>query len=217
MSFPSCLQRLWLQCPVALRGARGVMGAGSAQRVPLPRGGPATTASPPLGTPHSLRESPQDTAHAHTHTQAPHLGRSPGAPASPDVGDEGLDVPRQHGDHIGDDEGGRGPADEQSGDESHAGHAAQHRRRLPCPGHRQLGGSALESRPGSGDSRGAFALPHACLSPPAAALRLPQPRGCPAGRSLPFTFGSPLRSPPPTAAESQGQPWAPSPFTAAGT
>lgn len=44
-----------------------------------------------------------------------------------------------------------------------------------------------------------------------------QPRGCPAERCLPFTFGSPLRSPPPTAAESQGQPWAPSPFTAAGT
>lgn len=98
----------------------------------------------------------------------PHTSPAPRLPprasASPDVGDEGLDVPRQHGDHIGDDEGGRGPADEQSGHESHAGHAAQHRRRLPGPGLRQRGCSALESRPGSGP---ASALPPP-LAPPAA-------------------------------------------------
>lgn len=64
MSFPSCLQRL---CPEALRGARGVMGAGGARRVPLSPGGHSATVSPPLGTPHSLREAHQDTAHGHTH------------------------------------------------------------------------------------------------------------------------------------------------------
>lgn len=125
----------------------------------------------------------------------------PRASASPDVGDEGLDVPRQHGDHIGDDEGSRGPADEQSGHESHAGHAAQHRRRLPCPGHRQLGGSALESRPGSGDSRGASAFPPR-LSPSAdpgmplaslhfrfsAALSAPDGGGEPGTAVGPFAF-----------------------------
>lgn len=125
-------------------------------------------APPPLSLlprgPHTPSGKPLRTQPMVTHTQAPHLGRSP---ASPDVGDEGLDVPRQHGDHIGDDEGGRGPADQQSGHESHAGHAAQHRRRLSRPWHRQLGGSALESRRGSGDSRGASALPPR-LSPPGA-------------------------------------------------
>lgn len=35
-------------------------------------------------------------------------------------------MPPQHGDHIGDDEGGRGPADEQRGDEGHSRHEAQH-------------------------------------------------------------------------------------------
>lgn len=75
MSFPSCLQRL---CAVALRVVGSVLGAGSAQRVPLSPGGPGATASPPLGTPHSLREAPQDIAHGHI--QTPHLGRSPAPP-----------------------------------------------------------------------------------------------------------------------------------------
>lgn len=196
MSFPSCLQRLG---PVALRGARGVMGAGSAQRVPRHREAPPPLPLLPWG-PHIPSGKPLRTPPMPTHTQFPHLGRSP---ASPDVGDEGLHVPRQHGDHIGDDEGGRGPADEQRGHESHAGHAARHRR----PGHGRLGGSALQRRPGSGDCRDASG------------------RACPAARSpgdappplasLHFRFSAAL--PAPDGGGEPGQPWAPSPFTAGGT
>lgn len=54
-------------------------------------------------------------------------------------------MPPQHGDHIGDDEGGRGPADEQRGDEGHSRHEAQH----PARGVR----GRSPPRPGTGGAR----------------------------------------------------------------
>lgn len=46
---------------------------------------------------------------------------------SPDEGEEGVDVPGEHGDHVGDDEGGGRPGHQQEGDEGHATQEAQHR------------------------------------------------------------------------------------------
>lgn len=177
ISFPSCLPRL---CPVAPTGAGGVMGAGSAQRVPLSQGGPRG--------PHIPSGKPLRTPPMVTHTHKP---RTSAAPASPDVGHEGLDVPRQHGDHIGDDEGGRGPADEQSGHESHAGHAA-HEHRRPGPGQR-----------GRTDGRAAGT---GCPRPPR------RPGDAPPGKALPslhFRFSAALPAP-----DGRGQPRAPSPAAA---
>lgn len=116
---------------------------------------------------------------------------------------------RQHGDHVGDDEGGRRPADEQSGDESHAGHAAQHRRRLPCPGHQRLGrerpaglrGGALKSRTVTEDLQDARTPQPVPARPPYTCLPLPGSgvATCNSAGDHPppaaFPFVSPQRSP----------------------
>ena len=47
--------------------------------------------------------------------------------SSPDVGEEGVDVPGEHGDHVGDDEGGGRPGHQEEGDEGHSPQEAQHR------------------------------------------------------------------------------------------
>lgn len=131
---------------------------------------------------------------------------------------------RQHGDHIGDDEGGRGPADQQSGDESHAGHAAQHRRRLPYPGHQWLGrqrpaglgGGALKSRTVTRGLAGRTPTPRTVPAQPplpgSGAVTSGSPRGRPAACSCPFAFDSPQRSPPGGSAR---RPPRPPPLTAA--
>lgn len=66
-----------------------------------------------------------------------------------DVGEEGVDVPGQHGHHIGDDEGGRRPGHQQEGDEGHSLQEAKHlanaaERALRC------------ARPGAGGLRAAW-------------------------------------------------------------
>lgn len=46
---------------------------------------------------------------------------------SPDIGEKGVDVPREHRDHVGDDEGCGRPSHQEEGDESHSPEEAQHR------------------------------------------------------------------------------------------
>lgn len=45
---------------------------------------------------------------------------------SPDIGEKGVDVPREHRDHVGDDEGCGRPSHQEEGDESHSPEEAQH-------------------------------------------------------------------------------------------
>lgn len=58
---------------------------------------------------------------------------SAGSPAlcppcpSPDVREERVDVPGEHGDYVGDDEGGGRPGHQEEGDEGHPPQEAQHR------------------------------------------------------------------------------------------
>lgn len=59
-------------------------------------------------------------------SSAPLLLDGPACP-SPDVGEEGIDVPREHSDHVGDDEGCGRPSHQQEGDEGHSPEEAQHR------------------------------------------------------------------------------------------
>lgn len=56
---------------------------------------------------------------------------------SPDIGEKGVDVPREHRDHVGDDEGCGRPSHQEEGDESHSPEKAQHRgeRALSSSGH----------------------------------------------------------------------------------
>lgn len=49
------------------------------------------------------------------------------AGSSPDVGEKGVDVPGEHGDHVGNDEGSGRPGHQQEGDEGHSPEKAQHR------------------------------------------------------------------------------------------
>lgn len=95
---------------------------------------------------------------------------SPGP--SPDVGEKGVDMPREHRDHVGNDEGCRRPSHQEEGDESHSPEEAQHRgeRTLSSsdhedgllraawrrwPRHRQLtrGGTEAPRRPGQAQPR----------------------------------------------------------------
>lgn len=46
---------------------------------------------------------------------------------SPDIGEKGVDVPREHRDHVGDNEGCGRPSHQEEGDESHSPEEAQHR------------------------------------------------------------------------------------------
>lgn len=91
---------------------------------------------------------------------------------SPDVGEEGVDVPGEHSDHVGDDEGGGGPGHQEEGDEGHSPQEAQH---LDAR-------SALHSAggPGAGLLRGAGA---ATCQPARRRPRRGQP--LPSGREAP--------------------------------
>lgn len=145
---------------------------------------------PPPLLPGDPREAPR------TPPPLTHTARASAAPASPDVGHEGLDVPRQHGHHVGDDEGGRGPADEQSGHASHAGQAAQHGRGCP-PGARAAGRQR-------------------CSGGPAAGPLGAQP-GCPGDAPLPslhFRFSAALPAPDGGGARHSRGPLRPSPLPA---
>lgn len=202
-----------------------MLGAGGQQHTEAPRS-PSPPSAPHnpgcLRCPHTPGYHPPNTEGAPQHLSTAHrpfLVRCP-PPSSPDVGDEGLDVPLQHGDHVGDDEGGRGPGDEQSGDESHAGHEAQHRPRLPCPGgHR--GESTPEphthtrTRGHPQGSRGTLThlrpvpsvLPHACFSPAGqrrGAAAFPQRRR---GSPAPFPAAFPSLSLLLSAAPLRQRPW----------
>lgn len=46
---------------------------------------------------------------------------------SPDIGEKGVDMPSEHRDHVGDDEGCGRPSHQEEGDESHSPEETQHR------------------------------------------------------------------------------------------